>query len=198
MHQYTSHQIKNEYSQSQTAKAHFSIEQVNAFNRSDVLALQHRRASEIFQRIRILRSRLKHNRERLLLGYIIDATLGYGKLSDQISNSQFMKGKRCLKTGKVIDLGCGLKSINTIRKARASLVKQGIIFEISEKDEYGAQSANRYGLVFILDLLELEQLRKQCRNLRKVTRGSTNHCTLQRNLQRRLLYNVVEPRSENS
>lgn len=135
----------------------------------DVRRLLHRRAAEIFNRIRCLRARLTNRRDQLLFDYIVDNTIGRGKASDQISNSQFTSGKRCRKTGQVIDFGCHLKSINTVRAARKSLVGQGMIFEEAETDESGARSANRYGLAFIRDLLSLEQDRRRTRHLRQHT-----------------------------
>lgn len=130
----------------------------------------HHRAAEIHGRIRQIRSTLKHNRERLLFDYICDNTLGRGKASDPIANSQFIRGKRCRKTGQEIDFGCGLKSINTVRAARKSLVAQGIIFEEAQSDEYGANNANRYGLVFLRDLLELQTTQTTAVKLKRHTR----------------------------
>jgi hypothetical protein len=129
----------------------------------------HRRGAEIHGRIRLIRSRLKTNKERLVFDYICDNTIGRGKSTDQIANSQFMKGKRCRRTGKVIDSGCGLTSVKPIREARQSLLKQGIIFEERVDDIYGASSANRYGLCFIRDLLEFRKAQKKLPNLRKHT-----------------------------
>ena len=121
----------------------------------DLTSLIHRRAVEIHQRLRTIRAQLTTRSEKDVFDYIVDSTIGRNKDTDQIANSQFMNGKRCSKTGKVLDLGCGLRSINTIRKARKSLIALGVIFEESESDITGASQANRYGLVFIRDLLEL-------------------------------------------
>ena len=121
----------------------------------DLTPLLHRRAVEIHQRLRTVRSQLTTTSQRAVFDYIVDNTIGRNKDSDQIANSQFMNGKRCSKTGKVIDFGCGLRSINTIRRARKTLISLGLIFEESETDITGASEANRYGLVFIRDLLEL-------------------------------------------
>ena len=122
-----------------------------------VIKLLHRRAAEIQHRLRLIKSSLEDNRERLLLDYILINTLGRSKASDQISNSQFTAGKSCQTTGQVIDYGCGLKSINTVRRARQSLLEKGIIFEEAVHDQRGASAANRYGLVFIQDLLAEQQ-----------------------------------------
>lgn len=129
----------------------------------------HRRAEEIHTRLRLIQAGLKTNKERLVFGYIVDNTLGRGKVSDQIANSQFRKGKRCRKTGQIIDFGCGLTSLKAIREARKSLLAQGIIFEKAETDLYGRQAANRYGLVFLVELLEAHKPPKRTKARKQYT-----------------------------
>lgn len=136
----------------------------------DLRILVHRRATHILSQVTRIQSRLKTRRDRLVFQYIIDNTIGRCKATDQIANSQFIQGKRRKKTGEVIDLGCGLKSLKPVREARKSLVQQGVIFEESVTDEYGARSANRYGLVFIRDLLALHGQKKKVKSLEKHTR----------------------------
>lgn len=135
----------------------------------DLVRLVHHRAAEIHQRIRLIRSRLQHKRDILVFDYILDNTLGRNKASDHISNSQFIAGKKCKKTGKIIDFGCNLRSLKSIRLARKALIGQGVIFEIASTDESGASLPNRYGLMFIQELLDLQKLQRKCRNLKQHT-----------------------------
>lgn len=141
-----------------------------------VIKLLHRRAAEIQHRLRLIKSSLEDNRERLLLDYILINTLGRSKASDQISNSQFTSGKSCQTTGQVIDYGCGLKSINTVRRARQALIAKGIIFGEAVHDSRGASTANRYGLVFIQEFLA-EQQQARHSDLRQDTPGGYQSLT---------------------
>lgn len=142
---------------------------LNRVESSHLKSLIHRRAEEIHTRIRLIHARLTSNKERLVFQYIVNNTIGHGKSTDQIANSQFKTGKRCTKTGRVIDFGCGLKSIKAIRQARKSLVEQEIIFEEPVTDVSGARLANQYGLVFLRDLLELHQSKKRVETLEQYT-----------------------------
>lgn len=136
----------------------------------DVRVYLHRNAVKTWHRIRKLKAGLQTNSERLVFDYILENTIGRGKGSDQISNSQFMQGKRNKATGEVIDVGCGLRSLTTIRKARKALVEQGIVFEEPVTDLSGASSANRYGLVFMRDELALAGMKNKVKRLKQDTR----------------------------
>lgn len=131
--------------------------------------LLHRNATKIFTRLRQIKAQLTDSKDLLLLDYVINNTLGREKGTDQIANRQFTEGKRCRKTGQVIDVGCGLSSLKSVRLARQSLVAKGILFEEKVSDENGAQSANRYGLVFIRDLLDLQKQKKKLADLKQHT-----------------------------
>jgi hypothetical protein len=129
----------------------------------------HRRTEEIDTKIRLIETGLTSAKELQALRYIINNTKGRGKPTDQIAISQFMNGKRCKKTGRVLDFGCGLKSPRPIRQARKSLIEKGIIFEEEVTDLYGARQANRYGLVFLRDLLEDHNSQEKVKSLEKHT-----------------------------
>lgn len=64
--------------------------------------------------------------EQKVLDYILRHTWGYKKTADFISYSQFIKGI-VKKSGEILDLGCGVKSTKTLRKALRGLEEKGFI-----------------------------------------------------------------------
>lgn len=79
--------------------------------------------------------------------YIIRRTLGFKKIADTISLTQFEKGITT-RDGKVLDHGCGLGSRPTIIRSLNSLVKRGFVEKESGKDPAGDAMTSLYRIHF--------------------------------------------------
>lgn len=145
------------------------LEEQSSIDLNKVLrGMLHRRALEFHLRLRQVKATLKNNRQRLVFDYIFNNTIGFNKLSDPISLSQFEQGKRNNKTSEIIDTGCGL-SHNPIRQARKELIQLGLIVEQSVSDKRGASQANHYTIRFVVEMVEAEIAHKKMKHMKRHT-----------------------------
>ena len=93
--------------------------------------------------------------EIAVLNYILRRTIGFRKYTDYISYRQFTKGTR-RRNGTVLDYGCGVSSVNTVKKVQESLEKKGFI-RIT-KGRKG--TINKISLIFI-NSQDLTQRKKE-------------------------------------
>lgn len=61
-----------------------------------------------------------------LLGYIIRHTIGFRRDCEFLTDEELLNGRK-IGNGKRVDKGCGIKSANTLKKARESLIARGMI-----------------------------------------------------------------------
>lgn len=154
------HQYQHPHSLQKTHRADFTASkqassEAKAFE--SIAPLLHKRAAQIHGRLRTIEASLKPS-ELAVFRYIVNNTIGRNKASDCIANCQFTSGKKRREGGGVIDFGCGLKSINAVRKARKSLCEQGLIVISETVDDRGGSLANSYAVSFILELLAAEKM----------------------------------------
>ena len=88
--------------------------------------------------------------ELLALLYVVRRTLGFKKIEDGISYSQFLHGITT-REGKVLDRGCGIKSRGTLAAALRRLEELGLIRSHKTQDARGDRATTRYSLWFTGD-----------------------------------------------
>lgn len=71
----------------------------------------------------------------LLLGYLIRHTVGFGRDQIKLSDDELINGRK-KRDGSRLDQGCGLRSVNGIKKARTELLALNwIVLETDESDK---------------------------------------------------------------
>ncbi len=88
--------------------------------------------------------------ELLALLYVVRRTLGFKKVEDSISYTQFLDGITT-REGKVLDRGCGIKNRTTLAAALRRLEELGLIHSYKTQDARGDRATTRYGLWFAGD-----------------------------------------------
>jgi len=88
--------------------------------------------------------------ELLALLYVVRRTLGFKKVEDGISYSQFLNGITT-REGKVLDRGCGIKSRGTLAAALRRLEELSLIRSHKTQDARGDRATTRYSLWFTGD-----------------------------------------------
>ena len=88
--------------------------------------------------------------ELLALLYVVRRTLGFKKVEDGISYTQFLNGITT-REGKVLDRGCGIKSRGTLAAALRRLEELGLIRSHKAQDARGDRATTRYSLWFAGD-----------------------------------------------
>jgi len=88
--------------------------------------------------------------ELLALLYVVRRTLGFKKVEDGISYTQFLDGITT-REGKVLDRGCGIKSRGTLAAALRRLEELGLIRSHKAQDARGDRATTRYSLWFAGD-----------------------------------------------
>lgn len=79
--------------------------------------------------------------------YIIRRTFGFKKDRDAISFSQFIRGIR-LRSGEVLDRGCGIRDRGTLVRALRSLEEKNVVRSWKGIDERGENETTVYALRF--------------------------------------------------
>jgi hypothetical protein len=92
----------------------------------------------------LMRGILKRNEYDVFM-YIVRRTLGFHKLSDAISLSQFQSGI-VKQDGQRLDYGCGIKSTDTILRAVRELERLGFVTRQQVQERNGAFSSTIYTL----------------------------------------------------
>jgi len=88
--------------------------------------------------------------ELLALLYVVRRTLGFKKVEDSISYTQFLDGITT-REGKVLDRGCGIKNRTTLAAALRRLEELRLIHSYKTQDARGDRATTRYGLWFAGD-----------------------------------------------
>ncbi len=88
--------------------------------------------------------------ELLALLYVVRRTLGFKKVEDSISYTQFLDGITT-REGKVLDRGCGIKSRGTLAAALRRLEELRLIRSYKAQDARGDRATTRYSLWFTGD-----------------------------------------------
>lgn len=83
--------------------------------------------------------------ELQVLLYIVRRTLGFRKMGDYISYSQFLNGI-VTRDGRRLDNGCGLKSRGALSQALKKLVELDLIGRINQKTYRGNNDTTLYWL----------------------------------------------------
>ena len=91
-----------------------------------------------------LAPRLSEAELRVVL-YIIRRTFGFKKSADSISFGQFLTGITTHE-GRVLDIGCGVKSRGHLSKALKSLVTMGVIVAVKSQNPNGSNAVSNYAL----------------------------------------------------
>lgn len=91
-----------------------------------------------------LAPRLSEAELRVVL-YIIRRTFGFKKSADSISFGQFLTGITTHE-GRVLDIGCGVKSRGHLSKALKSLVTMGVIVAVKSQKPNGSNAVSSYAL----------------------------------------------------
>lgn len=81
--------------------------------------------------------------------YQLYRTLGFGKQSDSIANGQFLSGI-VDKQGEVIDRGCGLKSVKSVRKATQSLAQKRLVKRSRRRSHQVGDQPNEFAITLTL------------------------------------------------
>ena len=77
--------------------------------------------------------------------YITRRTFGFEKLADRISFGQFLDGITTYE-GRVLDIGCGVKSRGHLSKALKNLVRIGVIVTVKSQKPNGSNAVSTYAL----------------------------------------------------
>lgn len=91
------------------------------------------------------------DRELRVLLYVVRHTLGWRKEADTIGPIQFIKGIR-RRDGRIVDSGCGLKSVSVVYAALGGLECHALVRRIRQHGEDGSNLSSQYSLIFEGDL----------------------------------------------